>query len=109
MKVAVFNTKSYDQEYFENYNENYHFYFTFLETTLHEKTAKITSGFDAVCVFVNDIVDKETIKILAENGVKLIALRCTGYNNVDLEAAQETTSKWYAFRSILQKPLHNTL
>ena len=93
MKVAVFNTKSYDQEYFEHYNENYHFDFTFLETALHEKTAKITSGFDAVCVFVNDIVDKETIKILAENGVKLIALRCAGYNNVDLEAAEKNNIK----------------
>ncbi|GAA4280454.1 2-hydroxyacid dehydrogenase [Gaetbulibacter aestuarii] len=93
MKIAVFNTKSYDQDYFENYNKNYHFDFTFLESALNEKTAQITSGFDAVCVFVNDVVNKETIKILAENGIRLIALRCAGYNNVDLEAAREAHIK----------------
>jgi len=89
MKIAVFSTKSYDQDYFETYNKNYHFDFTFFETALNAKTAKITTGFDVICVFVNDTVDKETIKVLSENGVGLIALRCAGYNNVDIESAKQ--------------------
>ena len=93
MKIAVFSTKSYDQDYFERYNEAYHFDFTFFETALNTTTAKITAGFDVVCVFVNDTVDKATVKQLSENGVKLIALRCTGYNNVDLEAVKQHNLK----------------
>lgn len=93
MKIAVFNTKSYDKDYFENYNKNYHFDFTFLETALNKKTAELTKGFDAVCVFVNDVVNRETINILSNNGIRLIALRCAGYNNVDLDAAKEYNIK----------------
>ena len=89
MRIAVFSTKSYDRDYFEKYNENYHFVFTFFETALNANTAKITAGFDVVCVFVNDTVDKATVKLLSENGVKLIALRCAGYNNVDIESAKQ--------------------
>lgn len=93
MKIAVFSTKAYDQDYFETYNTNYHFDFTFFETALNANTAKITTGFNVVCVFVNDTVDKETIKVLSENGVGLIALRCAGYNNVDIEFAKQHNLK----------------
>ena len=88
MKVAVFSTKPYDQEYFERYEESHNFEFTFFETALNSVTANLSSGFHAVCVFVNDTVDDETVKILSENGIGLIALRCAGYNNVDLESTK---------------------
>ncbi len=93
MKVAVFSTKPYDQEYFELYQKDHDFEFTFFETQLNNDTANLTSGFDVTCVFVNDKVNRETIEILAENGIKLIALRCAGYNNVDLEAASKKNIK----------------
>lgn len=93
MKIAVFSTKPYDQEYFERYKNNHDFEFTFFETPLNKYTAKLTAGFNVTCVFVNDKVDNETIKILAENGIGLIALRCAGYNNVDIESATRNKIK----------------
>lgn len=89
MKIAVFSTKPYDQEYFERYNEKSNFEFTYFETPLNHHTANLTSGYQAVCIFVNDKVDGNAIRILFKNGVRLIALRCAGYNNVDMEAAKE--------------------
>ncbi len=62
MKVAVFSTKPYDQEYFEQYRKSHNFAFTYFETPLNCDTANLTSGFDALCVFVNDKVDNDTIK-----------------------------------------------
>lgn len=88
MRIAVFSTKSYDQEYFEKYIKDHNHDFSFFETPLNKNTASLTAGFNVVCVFVNDKVDKDTIEILSENGIKLIALRCAGYNNVDIEAAK---------------------
>ncbi|MBU2948870.1 2-hydroxyacid dehydrogenase [Zobellia uliginosa] len=93
MKIAVFSTKSYDQEYFEKYNEKYGYIFSFYETALNADTARLSADCDVVCVFVNDVVNKDTIQILASNGIKLIALRCAGYNNVDLEAAEKADIK----------------
>lgn len=93
MKIAVFSTKSYDQEYFEKYAKDYTYKFSFFETALNKETASLTVGFDVVCVFVNDEVDKDTIKILSKNGIKLIALRCAGYNNVDIEYAKSNNIK----------------
>jgi len=89
MKIAVFSTKSYDQEYFEKYNKDYNFEFAFFETYLNAHTARLAHGFDVVCVFVNDSVDEETIQLLHEQGVGLIALRCAGFNNVNLDAAKK--------------------
>lgn len=88
MKIAVFSTKTYDQEYFEKHSGTHNFDFSFFETALNSNTAELSVGFDVVCVFVNDVINQETIKKLASNGVRLIALRCAGYNNVDLEAAK---------------------
>ncbi|WP_297794386.1 2-hydroxyacid dehydrogenase [uncultured Eudoraea sp.] len=93
MKIAVFSTKSYDQEYFEKYNQEYNFEFSFFETSLNFDTARLTDGFNVVCVFVNDIVDPETLRILSNNGVGLIALRCAGYNNVNIESANKYNIK----------------
>ncbi|WP_291963455.1 2-hydroxyacid dehydrogenase [Maribacter sp.] len=89
MNIAVFSTKSYDQEYFEKYNADYDYNFSFYETALNPDTAKLSAECNVVCVFVNDVVNEETIKILSANGIELIALRCAGYNNVDLEAADK--------------------
>ncbi|KAB1068339.1 2-hydroxyacid dehydrogenase [Tamlana haliotis] len=88
MKIALFSSKPYDQEYFEKYNIDYQFDFTFFETPLNPHTANLTKGFDAICTFVNDQLDAKTMSVLAENNIKLIAVRCAGFNNVDLEAAK---------------------
>ena len=89
MKIAVFSTKSYDQEYFEKYSSRYAYTFSFFETSLNKSTANLSIGFDVVCAFVNDKVDIDTIEILANNGVKLIAMRSAGFNNVDLQSAKD--------------------
>ncbi|HKL91887.1 MAG: 2-hydroxyacid dehydrogenase [Bacteroidales bacterium] len=88
MKVAVFSTKSYDREYLDKYLQEKHTV-EYFESALKQRTVGLTNGFDAVCVFVNDTLDAEVIKRISENGVRLIVLRCAGFNNVDLEAARE--------------------
>lgn len=94
MNIAVFSTKSYDKEYFEKYNSNGIHTFTYFEDYLNSKTTNLTlDGFNAVCVFVNDKLDEEAIVKLAANGIKLIALRCAGFNNVDLQAAADNNIK----------------
>lgn len=87
IKVAVFDTKQYDIPGFERYNSE-NISFKFFETKLTEDTAKLAKEFDAVMVFVNDVVNKEVIDQLCEYGVKLVALRCAGFNNVDLAYAK---------------------
>ena len=88
MKVAIFSTKSFDREYFNQFNTSGLHELTFFEAPLNLDTTNLTQGFEAVCVFVNDKLDAPTIKQLRKNGVRLIALRCAGFNNVDLEAAK---------------------
>jgi D-lactate dehydrogenase len=88
MKVALFGCKPYDRRFFEAANESYNHELIFLEPHLHEKTALLAKDAEAVCIFVNDEVNADTLEILAKQGVRLIALRCAGYNNVDLEAAK---------------------
>lgn len=88
IEVAVFSTKSYDKEFFNLFNAFENISLTFFESALNTNTVKLTQGFQAVCVFVNDKLDKAVIEILAENGVGLIALRCAGFNNVDLDTAK---------------------
>ena len=88
MKIAFFDTKAYDRPSFEQYGEEYGVSFTFFETKLNETTAELTRGYDGVCAFVNDTVNGAVIDILAANGVKVLAMRCAGYNNVDLSHAR---------------------
>lgn len=85
IRIAFFDTKEYDKKLFDEYNKNYGYEITYLESKLNSETAPLAKGFDAVCIFVNDVVDEKTIKILKECGVKLIALRCAGFNNVDIK------------------------
>lgn len=89
MKVAVFSAKPYDRQFLGQVNQKYAHELKFLTAGLDAQTAGLANGFEAVCVFVNDRLDRETIQILSSQGIKLIALRCAGYNNVDLEAAAE--------------------
>ena len=86
-KIAFFDAKDYDIASFENANRDGKFEIKFYETKLSIDTVNLAKGYDAVCIFVNDNVDKEVIDALYESGVKLIALRCAGYNNVDIEHA----------------------
>jgi D-lactate dehydrogenase len=87
MKVSVFSTKSYDKEYLDKANSNNEHELVYFESALSDKTAKLAEGFDAVCVFVNDQLTREVIEILARLKIRLIVLRCAGFNNVDIESA----------------------
>ncbi len=87
IKVAFFDTKAYDKPSFEQYGKLHDIRFRFLETKLNEDTVDLAKGCDAVCVFVNDTVNAAVIDKLYEYGVKIIALRSAGYNNVDLRSA----------------------
>lgn len=89
MKIALFSSKSYDSEYFSKALEEFGHEITHFDARLRSRTAHLVSGFDAVCVFVNDVVDNETIEILKTHKIKAIALRCAGFNNVDLLAARD--------------------
>lgn len=89
MKIAFFDAKNYDIESFSQMNNNFGFKIKYFETRLNTDSAPLTKGFDVVCVFVNDFVNEEVIDILVENGVKLIALRCAGFNNVDFQACKD--------------------
>ena len=89
MKTALFSSKSYDVEYFGEANRKFNHDITHFESRLRARTAHLADGFEAVCVFVNDVLDLETIGILKELGIRTIALRCAGFNNVDLEAAHQ--------------------
>lgn len=86
-KVAFFDAKEYDIASFNNSPLIESFKIKYFETRLTSDTADLAKGADAVCVFVNDVVDKSVIDILCSLGVKLVALRCAGFNNVDIEYA----------------------
>ena len=88
VKVAVFSAKNYDREFLAAANNSRH-EFRFFDLHLNEETVGLAARFHAVCVFVNDHVDGAVVAKLAALGVRLIALRCAGYNNVDLAAAKE--------------------
>lgn len=88
-KIAFFDTRSYDKEAFTKENEKFGYEIDFFDFKLNEKTALTAKGFDAVCVFVNDVVNADVISILKNCGIKIILLRCAGFNNVDLAAAEK--------------------
>ena len=87
VRVAFFDSKPYDEDVFSEYiNENIQI--KFFETKLNEDTVSLANGFDCICVFVNDTVNKAVIDALCGYGIKLIALRCAGFNNVDISYAK---------------------
>lgn len=87
MKIAFFDTKPYDKPSFEKYGNEYGVTFKYFETKLTQDTVELAQGFDGVCVFVNDTVNSVVIDRLCELGVKVVALRCAGFNNVDMKHA----------------------
>ena len=94
LKIAFFNTKDYDRIFFTKLEEEkgpgtYNCEITYLESRLTRETAALAAGHDAICIFVNDDASKEVIDILHRNNIRLILLRCAGFNNVDLEACKK--------------------
>lgn len=87
LKIAFFDTKPYDIQSFDAINKNFGYKIKYFEGRLTEDTVGITKNFNVVCAFVNDTINSNVIKILKENGIKLVVLRCAGYNNVDLKEA----------------------
>ena len=88
MRIAFFDTKPYDKPSFERFGAERGITFKYFETKLNEDTVDLASGFDGVCVFVNDTVNAAVIDRLCEMGIKTVALRCAGFNNVDLRHAK---------------------
>lgn len=88
MKIAFFSSKSYDQRFFDEANEEFGFELTYFSHHLSPHTDLTSLSVDAVCVFVNDIVDRNVLSALHQQGVRLVVLRCAGFNNVDLPAAE---------------------
>lgn len=88
-KVAFFDTKPYDRIYFDELKADYDIEIEYFESRLSRRSAVMAKGSRAVVAFVNDIIDREAVKVLRSVGVELIALRCAGYNNVDLKATGE--------------------
>lgn len=87
MKLAFFDAKPYDKPAFDRYAADAGIKIKYYETKLNEDTVELATGADAVCVFVNDTVNREVIDRLYELGVKTVALRCAGFNNVDIKHA----------------------
>lgn len=87
MRIAFYDTKPYDKPSFDKYGEKYGITFKYFETKLNEDTVELAKGFDGVCVFVNDTINRTVIDKLCEMGIRLIALRCAGFNNVDIKYA----------------------
>ncbi|MFY7899668.1 MAG: 2-hydroxyacid dehydrogenase [Chitinophagaceae bacterium] len=87
--IAFFSTQVYDQQFFTQCNAAFNFKLIFHEAQLNVQTANLAQSANAVCVFVNDKVDANVVEILANSGVKMIALRCAGFNNVDIDACKQ--------------------
>lgn len=93
MRIAVFSTKPYDRAFLESANIEHGHFFTYFEPRLSRETAALAARHDAVCAFVNDQLNAEVLSMLHTQGVKLIALRCAGFNNVDLPTAEKLGMK----------------
>lgn len=90
MRILFYDTKSYDKESFERTRENYpEIEIKYLKSELSPNTARLAEGYEAICAFVSSDVGTETVEVLHECGVKLILLRCAGFNNVDIKKASE--------------------
>ena len=89
MKIAFFSSKGYDREYFEKANKDFGFEFNFFESRLNKYTVALAKGYHAVCAFVNDKINENTLRTMDEEGIHVLLLRCAGFNNVDLDAADK--------------------
>ncbi len=95
MRIGLFSTQPYDRIYFDQANMDAGHEIKYFNSAIHtvEEGARLAAGFPAICVFVNDKLNADLIQRLSQNGLKLIALRCAGFNNVDLQAAAENNIK----------------
>lgn len=91
MKIAVFSTCKYDRDFLQEYNTGHEL--SFFESALNLQNVALTKGFHALCLFVNDSADREVLQALKANGIRLILLRCAGFNNVDIAVAAEVGIK----------------
>ena len=89
MKIAFFDTHSYEKKAFETANKKFEHQITYFDFKLNENTVSSCNGFKAVCVFVNDTINAKVLQSLKDLNINLVILRCAGYNNVDLDAAQK--------------------
>lgn len=89
IRIAIFDTHQFERDHFESANKRFGYQLSFFEPRLTEQTATLAKDFDVVCSFVNDKVTAVVLKTLKENGIRLIALRSAGYNQVDLKAAKD--------------------
>jgi len=89
MKIALYSNKPYTERYFEMANKTFGHEIIYLEHRLGSDTVELAHGCQAVCVFVNDVLDAPVLTRLSEMGVRLIALRCAGFNNVELDTAEK--------------------
>ena len=89
MKIALFSAKAYDRDHFELANQEFGYQLDYFDVRLDTKTARLAHGYAVVCAFVNDDLSRPVLADLAANGTKVLAMRCAGYNNVDLAAAKE--------------------
>ncbi|MBB2148051.1 2-hydroxyacid dehydrogenase [Pedobacter gandavensis] len=87
MKIAVFSTSQYDEDFLSQHNTGHQI--VFFKASLSEESAVLAAGFDAVCIFVNDIMNKQVLDKLYQSGLKLVVLRCAGFNNVDVDYADQ--------------------
>ncbi len=87
MRIAFFDTKPYDKVFFDKYGNEKDIKFKYFEAKLNEDTVDLAHGYDGVCAFVNDTINDAVIDRLAEMGIKILALRCAGFNNVDMKHA----------------------
>ena len=93
MKVGFFSAKQYDINHFDRINKTFGLQIEYFDYRLCLRTARLAYGFEAICVFVNDSLCEEVLTELSENGTKVIAMRCSGFNNVDLEVAKKLNLK----------------
>lgn len=89
MKIAFFSTQVYDKQFFNEHNASFGFEMDYFEAPLTMQTIELVNRAEVVCVFVNDVLNEELIAALAKKNVKIIALRCAGFNNVDINAAKQ--------------------
>ena len=90
MKILFYGTRDYDQIFFDRLKPEYpDIEFTFLESNLYKETASLAAGYDGICAFVNADLGAEVIEELRHQGIRLILMRCAGYNNVDLNKTAE--------------------
>ncbi len=87
MKIAFFDAKTYDIESFNEINKDFGYKIKYFDMKLDADTVSLAKGYDCVCAFVNDTIDSDVITVLDELGIRLVALRCAGYNNVDFNYA----------------------